>query len=296
MSRFSGLPHPTNLENRIYTCFPKIETHMRIGFTLFLIILSSFTSENNEIYPALKNDSFTRGEFIQFKMTYGIFTVGRGSVNIQPRYYRINNRDCFKIDVHGKTVGVMDWIADVDDLYGAYIDTAAIVPHQFYRFVRQGKYKKDEWTNFDHLNKKIEVKTLDNKMGKLKDPKYYEAPAQVRDMVGGFLYLRNMDLSNVKIGDTISVKGFYEDEFYDLKIIYKGKETISVKAGEIRTIVFKPVMPKNKVFDGENSVTAWFSDDKNRIPVKISTDMFIGRAGVELTGYSGLKSPLNVVK
>ena len=103
-------------------------------------------------------------------------------------------------------------------------------------------------------------------------------------------------MSNVKIGDTISVKGFYEDEFYDLKIIYKGKETISVKAGEIRTIVFKPVMPKNKVFDGENSVTAWFSDDKNRIPVKISTDMFIGRAGVELTGYSGLKSPLNVVK
>jgi hypothetical protein len=55
-------------------------------------------------------------------------------------------------------------------------------------------------------------------------------------------------------------------------------------------------MPNNKMFDGENSVTAWFSDDKNRIPVRISAQLFVGSAGVELTSYSGLKSKLNLVK
>lgn len=266
-----------------------------VSVVLFFV-LTAFIVKQSEVFPFVKNDSFTRGEVINFKMTYGIFTVGKGSVNIHPKYHRINNRDCFKIDVHGKTVGMVDWVADVDDRWGAYIDTAALLPHQFYRFIREGRYKKDEWTNFDHENRKIEVKTLDNKTGKLKEPKYYEAPPQVRDMVAGFLYLRNMDLSRIKIGDTVSVKGFFEDEFYNFKIIYRGKETIRVKAGKIRTIVFKPVMPKNKVFDGENSVTAWFSDDKNRIPVKIDASMFIGSAGVELTEYSGLKNPLNVVK
>lgn len=267
----------------------------RITYSFLLFaVLSGFIAEDEDIYPPIKNVSFARGEVINFKMTYGWITVGKGSVTIQPKYYRINNRDCFKIDVYGKTVGMVDWVADVDDRWGAYIDTVAIVPHQFYRFIREGRYKKDEWTNFDHKNKKIEVKTLDNKTGQLKEPKYYDAPAQVRDMVAGFLFLRNMDLSKVKIGDTISVKGFFEDEFYNFKILYAGKETIRVKAGKIRTLVFKPVMPKNKVFDGENSVTAWFSDDKNRIPVKINAAMFIGSAGVELTGYSGLKNPLNV--
>jgi hypothetical protein len=130
----------------------------------------------------------------------------------------------------------------------------------------------------------------------LKEPNYFDAPAQVRDMVAGFLYLRNMDLSRIRIGDTISVKGFFEDEFYNFRIVYRGKETIKVKAGKIRTIVFRPVMPKNKVFDGENSVTAWFSDDKNRIPIKIDANMFIGSAGVELTEYSNLKNPLNIVE
>lgn len=261
-----------------------------------LLALSAFVVKESDVYPPVKNESFTRGEVINFKMTYGIFTVGKGSVNIHPKYHRINNRDCFKIDVHGKTVGMVDWVADVDDRWGAYIDTAAILPHQFYRFIREGRYKKDEWTNFDHVNKKIEVKTLDNKTGQLREPKSYDAPAHVRDMVAGFLYLRNMDLSKIKVGDTVSVKGFFEDEFYNFRIIYSGKETIRVKAGKIRTIVFKPVMPKNKVFDGENSVTAWFSDDKNRIPVKIDASMFIGSAGVELTDYSGLKNPLNIAK
>jgi Protein of unknown function (DUF3108). len=64
----------------------------------------------------------------------------------------------------------------------------------------------------------------------------------------------------------------------------------------VRTLVFKPVMPKNKLFNGENSITAYFSDDKNRIPVKVEADMFIGSAGVEIIGYSGLRNPLNLVK
>jgi hypothetical protein len=54
-------------------------------------------------------------------------------------------------------------------------------------------------------------------------------------------------------------------------------------------------MPKNKIFDGENSVRAWFSDDDNRIPIKISAEMFIGSAGVELTGYKNLRNPVNRV-
>lgn len=259
---------------------------------IIVLLLCGFEKED-KVYPPVRNESFRRGEVIQFKMTYGIFTVGKGSVTIDNKYHKINNRHCFKIDVYGRTVGMVDWVADVNDRWGAYIDTVALVPHQFYRFIREGRYKKDEWTNFDHENRKIEVKTLD-KEGKLKDPRHYDAPAQVRDMVAGFLILRNMDLSRIKKGDTISVKGFFEDEFYDFKIVYSGKETIKVKAGKIRTIVFKPVMPRNKVFDGENSVTAWFSDDKNRIPVKINANMFIGSAGVELTDYSNLRNPLNV--
>ena len=263
-------------------------------FLLFIILAAFSGDKRNDVYMPVKNDSFSRGETLHFKMTYGIFTVGKGSANIHPNYFTLNDRPCFKVDVFGKTVGMVDWVADVDDQWGAYIDTAALVPHMFYRKIREGRYRKDEQTYFDHQNQKISVKATDRKTGKFKEPKIYEAPAQVRDMIGGFLYLRIMDFTNLKVNDTIVVKGFFEDEFYALRIVYKGKKSVKTKLGKIRTLVFKPIMPKNQLFDGEDSITAYFSDDKNRIPVKIDAEMFIGSAGVELTGYSGLRNALNL--
>lgn len=264
---------------------------------LFLVICGFVRDEGSDIYAPVRNDSFGRGEVLDFKMNYSIFTVGKGSARIHPNYFKFNSRDCFKVDVSAKTVGLIDWVADVDDYFGAYIDTAALLPHQFSRKIREGSYKKDEWTYFDHANKKIQVKTLDNKTGKMKDPMFYDAPQhQVRDMIGGFLFLRAMDLSKTRKGDTLAVSGFFEDEFYRLRLIYLGKDITKSKAGKFRTIKLMPLIPKNKIFDGENSVTTWFSDDKNRIPVKIDVQMFIGSAGVELTNYSGLKNPVNLVK
>lgn len=263
---------------------------------ILILTASAFASVlRNDIYQPVRNQSFTRGEVLHFKMTYGIFTVGRGSAQVHPNYFTMNDRNCYKVDVYGKTVGLVDWVADVDDHWGAYIDTAALVPHQFYRRIREGRYKKDEWTNFDHVNQKIEVKVLDNKTGKMKEPKYYDAPMHVRDMIGGFLLLRTMDLSQTSVGDTLLIKGFFEDTFYSLRVLYKGKDVIKTKAGKFRALKFVPVMPNNKIFDGENSVTAWFSDDRNRMPIKISAQMFIGSAGVELTSYSGLRNPVNLV-
>jgi len=104
-----------------------------------------------------------------------------------------------------------------------------------------------------------------------------------------------MDLSRVNVNDTVSVTAFLQDEFYRLPIVYKGKKTVKTKLGRIRTLAFKPLMPENKIFDGKNSITAYFSDDKNRIPVKIEAEMFIGSAGVELADYSGLRHPLNIL-
>lgn len=267
-----------------------------VAIILSSFIFSAFTSEHGDIYPVVKNDSFTRGEVIEYKMSYGIFNVGKGTTRIDKQKFKINNRDCYKVDVFGRTVGMVDWVADVDDQWGAYIDTAALVPHVSYRKIREGKYKKDEIINFDHSKLKIEAKVFNHKTGKFKEPKYYDAQPQVRDIISGFMFLRTQDLSKVKVGDTVTVSGFFEDTFYKLKVIYKGKDVVKTKAGKVRALVFKPHMPSNSLFDGKDSITAWFSDDKNRIPIKVSADMFIGSAGVEMTSFNGLKHPLNLVK
>ncbi len=261
-----------------------------------LLMLTGFAADTVFQYPRVSNESFSRGEVLDYRMTYGFFTVGRGSTKIDNQFYRLNNRHCYKVEVTGKTVGMVDWVADVDDQWGAYIDTAALVPHMTYRKIREGKYKKDEVISFDHENGKVEAKVFNHKTGKFKDPVQHDAPQYVRDLISGFMYLRVQDLSKTKPGDTVIVSGFFEDSVYHLKVLFKGRETVKTKAGKFKALVFKPSMPENSLFKGKDSITAWFSDDKNRIVLKVEANMFIGSAGVELTGYKGVKNPLNIVR
>lgn len=264
-------------------------------YVIGLLLLSSFILHEEPTYHAVNHNNFGTGELLNFHVTFGIFSVGEAKMEIKDKTFRVNGRKCYRVDVHGKTTGLVSWVAKVDDIWGAYVDTAALVPHISYRKIRENNYKKDELVKFDHNTDMIEYKVVDKKTGKFKDPLYYKAPDNVRDMVGGYMYLRTLDLDSFQVGDTIAVNAFFEDTFYDFRIMYRGKEIVKTKMGKINCHKLVPVMPDNKLFDGENSIAVWFSDDQNKIPVRIEASMFIGKAGVEIERTQGLLHPLNMV-
>lgn len=262
---------------------------------VFFFVGTGFYIINDETsYIYIPQESITRGEVLEYKMNYGFVTIGKGLMKINSKLYRINYRDNYKIDVYGKTSGMIDWIAQVDDHWGGYVDTAALVPHMFYRNIKEGNYRKNEITRFDHNTNNIEVKTVNNKTGQFKEPMYYAAPDNVRDMLSGYLYLRAFDFDTIPKGSSFVLDGFVEDTFYNLEVIYDGIEEIKTKIGKIKCHKLVPVMPKNKLFDGENSISVYISADANKIPVRVDAKMFIGKASVELINYENLKHHLEV--
>lgn len=110
-------------------------------------------------------------------------------------------------------------------------------------------------------------------------------------MISGYLYFRSLDFSRLTVGDTVTIKAFLEDTFYDLQVICYKRDVIEVRAGTFKAIAFRPVMPENSIFEGEDAVLAWISDDQNNIPLRVEARMFIGHAGIELTEYQNLKYP-----
>jgi hypothetical protein len=263
---------------------------------MLVLLLSAFSGEMRKDYIVLKNTSFTTGEVLDYRVNFGFFTVGKATTVIEKRIFNINSRPCYKIDAFGETLGFVSWITKVKDQWGAYIDTAALVTHVSYRKIKEGNYRKDELITFDHEKLKAEVKVMDQKTGIYSEPKVYPTPDNVRDLVGGFMYLRVIDFTKYKKGDTLTVSGFFEDTPYHLKIIYSGRENINTRIGTIPCHKLIPVMPDNKLFDGENSITCWISDDGNRIPIKIQAKMFIGSTGVELISFRGLRNQLKVIQ
>ena len=82
---------------------------------------------------------------------------------------------------------------------------------------------------------------------------------------------------------------FFEDEKYEMEVIYKGIVELNSKVGRLRAYKIIPVMPKNKLFPGEYPIVAWFTADRNRLPLRVSAKMKFGTAYVELTNYENVK-------
>lgn len=262
---------------------------------ILVLGLTAFSVRQEYNLPVINNTSFGLGEEITYRVNFGIFTVGSAITRVDKRVYNISSRPCYKVDAFGATSGMVSWITKVDDQWGAYIDTAALVTHVSYRKIKEGRYRKDELTTFDHSDDKAEVKVRDKETGIYGEPKIYDTPDNVRDLVGGFLYLRVIEFDKLHKGDTVTISGFFEDTSYNLNIIYDGKEVIHTKVGKIRCLKLVPIMPDNKLFDGENSITCWVSDDGNKIPIKIQARMFIGSTGIEMVGFRGLRNQLKVI-
>lgn len=204
---------------------------------------------------------------------------------VHKNLYEINGRQCYKLEVIGKSSGLFDFIMHIEDDWGTYFDVESILPHYFYRNLQEGKYRKYESTYFDHEKDSATVVTFDKITKNIRTIEKFPTPDNAQDLVGGYYYLRLLDFKKYHYGDTITVDTFFDDSSYHFKIIYRGKEKLDTEIGEINSIVLQPVMPKNKLFDGENSIRVWISDDINKVPLKAEAEMFIGSVEVEITEY-----------
>ena len=244
----------------------------------------------NDTYRKVENESFTSGEKLHYRVHYGFIDAAESTVEVDNNIQEVNERPCYKVNVHGHTVGSFDFFLRIRDTWRSYIDTAALVPHKFYRNIEEGKYRKKETVTFDHERSLALIDSKDKKNSE------YKMPRNVQDIVSGFYFLRTVDLNSYKPGQKINVSGFFAEELFSMDVTYKGKEVLSTDMGKIKVHRLVPVMPENKLFDGKEAVSVYLSDDKNKIPVKMKANMFVGTVEVDLVKYSGLRNDLNLQK
>ena len=73
-----------------------------------------------------------------------------------------------------------------------------------------------------------------------------------------------------------------------MNIKYLGKEKIKSKVGWINCIKFRPMLAEGRVFKEQEDMTIWVSDDKNRVPVRVQTNILVGSIKMDLVSYENL--------
>jgi hypothetical protein len=227
---------------------------------------------------------FTVGEHLEYRVHYGFINAAEATVDVSNKIHQVNSRPCYRVDVSGRTTGAFDLVTRVRDSWQSYIDTSTILPQEFYMSQREGKYRKDQRVKFDHSADKILAKDAET-------TKEHRAPNNIHDLISGYYYLRTVDFGRMNEGDVVGVKAFYDNEFYDMRVKYMGREVVNTKFGKINAFRVIPMLPnKNNFFEDSDSIRLWISDDVNKVPIKVEVDLAIGSIEMDLKKYKGLKA------
>lgn len=224
------------------------------------------------------NKAFKPGEKLVYRLHYGLIDAASATISVDPQVTKIGNREVYHVIGEGKTISSFDYFFKVRDKYESYIDKQGMFPHKFVRRVDEGGYKINQDYTFYPAKRAYK-----NQKGE-----GYLTPEYVQDMISAFYFARNLDFSEAKKGDIFKITCIVDDEIFNLKIRYIGKETIQTDAGKFRAIKFAPVIQKGRIFKKEEDLSVWISDDLNRIPLMASAKIMVGSVKMELQSYSGL--------
>lgn len=251
------------------------------------MVFLSFGFPDSE--PVRKNQAFGEGEELTFKVKFLLFNAAEAKMIIHDNIHYIQDRPTYKIDVFGRTLSIFK-LFYVKDNWGTYLDTAKIIPYRSYRHIEEGSYRKHEIIDFHHEKNEALVKLYDRENQHMVETNSFRIPPNIQDIVSGYYLMRTMDFSNLKKGESITIRGFFDKKIYNLNLTYEGQQRLSTKVGGFNTHIFSPIMPKNKLFSGERPIKIWITDDENRIPVRIKANLIVGSLDMEITQATGLRN------
>lgn len=252
--------------------------------TIITILFSSWN--HNEIYFSTiekqKNQAFTFGEKLKFKIGLGFIDAGYAEFEVKP--YN-NNKAYYHVIGKGYSSKTVDWFFKIRDQYETIIDSSTLCPIQFIRSVEEGNASFKQHYIFDQKEQTV----FDGK-------DTISTCAQIQDMVSCYFFARNLELKNLRKEEILTFPTFVDGEIFNLKIKYLGKETIKINAGKFKALKFCPVVQKGRVFEDEESLTVWISDDCNKLPLLIKAKIWVGSIKMELQEINGNLNQLSIVK
>ncbi len=251
---------------------------------VFLIIILGLAVPN-----AQSESSFQSGEWLKFKLNYSGW-VKAGNATLEVKQSTFKNRAVCHVIGKGWTTGAIKWFFKVNDRYESYFDKASGRPYKFIRNINEGGHVKNRVIEFDYEKKTALVNDLRHKTKTI-----IPISSDIQDMVSAYYYLRDhYDTETIKVGHTVRLNMFFDNEIFGFKLKFLGRETIGTQFGNINCLKFRPYVMAGRVFHEEESVTLWVSADKNKIPIKIKADLRVGSLRSDLVAFKGLKHPFEI--
>ncbi len=174
----------------------------------------------------------------------------------------------------------------VNDRSESYLELDPLRALRFEKHLREGRYRHDSWTDFDHQGKVATFRYLDfspvpRGISRLEDAERYgKYVTQEFSLTPGSLdefsvlyYVRTLDL---QVGKTLYAKVFASKKNWELEVRVLGREMLDTIFGPRETLVVEPLLKFGGIFQQKGKMTVWLTDDAERIPVMMQSAVKVG--------------------
>jgi hypothetical protein len=104
--------------------------------------------------------------------------------------------------------------------------------------------------------------------------------SEVLDLLSGFYLLRGKPL---QVGESEMLHVYDSDRYVEVPVQVLNRERVRLPGfRNVDAIVIKPLLKTDGIFKRTGDVTIWLTDDAYRVPVKVETEIPLGKVRVEL--------------
>ncbi len=247
---------------------PPTGKHRAIWGVLLLFIVSIGLFSQNV-------SAFTVPEKLVFDLTWTGIKAGTATLEV------VNEKGNTRII---STARSADWVSvfyTVDDRIESVLKSAQKpmlvgLPENYRIKLREGSHRRDKEVIFDHANRQATyINHLEN--GK----KTYDISENCLDPLSSFYYIRTLQF---EVGKSLYVNMFDSKKLWNVEVQVLRKEKIKTDLGEFNTVVIKPLMKSEGIFNRKGDMYIWLTDDLKRIPVKMRTKAAVGSITATLVG------------
>lgn len=231
---------------------------------------------------AQENKALIAGENLQYRIHLGFINAAEATIKSSPEISTIGLQTVRKVEIEGKTTGVLELFSPLRDYWSAQLDTESLFPLKTEMRKREGRYRKQETVLYQ----------MDKGFAKITSPQNkpvtstISGPKDLLDLISAYYFLRSKPVSDKKPGSRWSAQVLVDSKIYELVLVVRAKETIETESGKRASIKTNILLPKNNLFKEEDAIRLWISDDAYQVPLKVQVNLKIGFLTIDLIDYT----------
>lgn len=243
------------------------------GVVSLLFISFVFTAyAEAESAVALHNVPW-KAERLLFELSWFKLKVGTATMEASEEY--IEGKQGYHISAITASNSFVDTFFKVRDRVDSFIYADNLSSYRYKVHQEEGSFRRDKEISFDY-SKGIATYVKDQKTS------VHSIPSSVQDAFSALYYLRT---KKITVGKTETINVFEDKKLWQVEVQVLGKEKIQTPAGVFDTIMVKPILKFEGIFQRKGDVYIWLTDDNRRMPVRMRSKIKIGSISADLVEY-----------